>query len=422
MHRSRPPTRGQPPTHHEMPNPQGRPRSFAPTAPSTGAASSSSAPAAPASAPEQFTMGIDAAMEEAQAETDRIFAEANAQAAKRGKTIAEQVGRNLGPSSETADASFVARLAADANKTKGNVPESYGPSRTKPKRPVAVAESAKDAMPESTKKAMDETHHETMKKFWEDLAITRAKKDPTKQPIETTADAIQRRITGKQPVKRAASAPTQKPRSRSREPAPLPPPSATKTAATTSPPFWAPASKAVEKAAAKAAKVAARIAAKAAKAAARSPAPQSASKRRAAASVPPQPAAKSPAPQPAAPSAYPPLHTATAKLSAKTPKIVIKPQSPPPAAKAPAAKASASAPAAAKPAETVKAPYAKDMGPELIRSTDPAFWKKQTKGVLHDQLSQRGYISELTPSKWARVSKDDLVKILLSLPPPKQKA
>ena len=140
------------------------------------------------------------------------------------------------------------------------------------------------------------------------------------------------------------------------------------------------------------------------------------------------PPAKSPAPKPAKPpspppakaaaaaSAYPPLHKASAKVAAKTPAKAAKPPSPPPAAKA--------APAAKGPeAKPKTGEAARDGGTYIDRSTDLAHWQTATttKGYIHDQLSLRGYKTELSPSAWARVSKADLIKLIFSHPPQAEK-
>jgi hypothetical protein len=52
-----------------------------------------------------------------------------------------------------------------------------------------------------------------------------------------------------------------------------------------------------------------------------------------------------------------------------------------------------------------------------------AHWQAATttKGHIHDQLSLRGYKTELSPSAWARVSKADLIKLFFTHPPPAEK-
>ena len=125
-------------------------------------------------------------------------------------------------------------------------------------------------------------------------------------------------------------------------------------------------------------------------------------------------AAKTPSPPPAkaaaAASAYPPLHKASAKVAAKTPKVVnaasasSAPQGPPPTYK------------------KVKGPNAEDMGPEAMRSTDPAFWMKLNVGLLHDQLAQRGYKNTtMSASAFGRLNKTELVRLILLHPPPAEK-
>ena len=57
-----------------------------------------------------------------------------------------------------------------------------------------------------------------------------------------------------------------------------------------------------------------------------------------------------------------------------------------------------------------------------MRSTDPAFWMTLTKGVLHDQLAQRGYKNTTMSAKdFGKLVKAEIVKLILALPPPPKK-
>jgi hypothetical protein len=83
-----------------------------------------------------------------------------------------------------------------------------------------------------------------------------------------------------------------------------------------------------------------------------------------------------------------------------------------------------SAPAAGPPpsGKHVAGPNSKDMGPEAMRSNDPSFWLSLGRGVLHDQLAIRGYKNEtMTAYAFGRLSKQDLVALILALPPPPKK-
>jgi hypothetical protein len=64
---------------------------------------------------------------------------------------------------------------------------------------------------------------------------------------------------------------------------------------------------------------------------------------------------------------------------------------------------------------------ARDGGTYIDRSTDLAHWKKQGRPYLHDQLQLRGYRTELTPSAWGRVSKADLIQLIMTHPLPAEK-
>jgi hypothetical protein len=59
------------------------------------------------------------------------------------------------------------------------------------------------------------------------------------------------------------------------------------------------------------------------------------------------------------------------------------------------------------------------MGPAALLSRDPAVWLKQNKGFLVDQLTQRGYHMTQPNSNWMKLKKDELVAIILALPPKK---
>ena len=64
---------------------------------------------------------------------------------------------------------------------------------------------------------------------------------------------------------------------------------------------------------------------------------------------------------------------------------------------------------------------AADMGTAIDFNNDPAYWQTKTVGVLHDQLSLRGYRTTLTATEFGRTKKAELIQLLLSLPPPTKK-
>ena len=122
-----PPSGGGMPRH----SPNSSPQAYAPL---FQTASSSSGPPPPPSmgpkvaagrsasqvpVPKQFDMGINDGMNEAQAETERVFEQMSRDVLERKKSIGEQIAQNLGPHSATADQSYVARLTADGNKSRG---------------------------------------------------------------------------------------------------------------------------------------------------------------------------------------------------------------------------------------------------------------------------------------------------------------
>ena len=65
-HAPQPATQGQPQTHATLPTPKGRPLTFAPAVQATQTP-----------IPQHFDIGIDDVMNDAQAETDEVFEEAN---------------------------------------------------------------------------------------------------------------------------------------------------------------------------------------------------------------------------------------------------------------------------------------------------------------------------------------------------------
>ena len=411
------------------------------------AASSSSAPAAQAAGipiPQHFDHGVDEAVDEAKVETDKVFAEANRQAARRETAIQGQIARNLGPSSETADASYVARLAADANK--GRQPKTYGPARTKP----------------GLRETMDKTHQATMGKFWRGISSHRkgrlkdipppaesqpppAGMEPIKPKAESRPEAIQRRLhqapwgdkaSKLEPAAASSSGPAaQKSRSRSAgitpraasEP-PLIKPKAESRAAAIKRRLTGKqmdARAASEPSAATKASTRSRSRGEAKYATEPAPAPrirkgersplQSEVKktRRRSKSSPAE--ASAPPEAKATTAAYPAFWAPAAKVAAKAAaKLAAKV-----AAKAAPAAAAKAAPAVA----AAKGPtiMAADMGTAIDFNNDPAYWQTKTVGVLHDQLSLRGYRTTLSATAFGRTKKADLVKLLISTPIPKQK-
>ena len=378
--------------------PEGPPQSYGPPAQSSSTASSS-ASAAETTTPHHLGTGVEEAVDEAKAETDEVFAEAARQAAAREETIRRQIAANLGPSSETADASYVTRLAVDARKGKGYLPKSYGRAEV-----------------ESTHRdSMGKKHHAQLGKLFRSMSaahrnIASAKEPspPLSPPLIDPSQSLLMADTQppiptrprKKPggIARASSAPAPELKARSR--------STGKARGATSP---APAPRL--------------------KKTPPNPLQVEAKRRRQAAKTkqtPPQPPAKSPAPKPAKPpspppakaaakseaassSGYPTFHAASAKVEAKTPaKKKAKTPSPPPAAVSKAA-----------PAEKLRTgEELRDGGTYIDRSTDLAHWKTKSKGHLHDQLSLRGYKSGMTASAWGRVGKAELIRIILSLPRP----
>ena len=388
--------------------PEGPPQSYGPAAQASSTAASSSASAAETTTPQHLGKGVEEAVEEAKAETDEVFAEAARQAAAREETIRRQIATNLGPSSETADASYVTRLAVDARKGKGYLPKSYGRAEVEP----------------THRDSMGKKHHAQLGKLFRSMSaahrnIASAKEPspplppPLIDPSHPTPllDPTQPLIPVKPHKKpweiaRASSAPAlkykakSKARSRSIESA----------RGATSPP---PAPK-MKKTPLNLLQVEAKRRRRAAKTQ----------------PTPPPPPAKSPAPKPAKPpspppakaaakseaassSGYPTFHAASAKVEAKTPaKKKAKTPSPPPAAVA----------SKAAPAEELRTgEEARRGGTYIDYSTDRAYWLTKTKTYLHDQLSLRKHKSGMTASAWGRVSKPDLIAIILSLPVPAKK-
>ena len=94
-----------------------------------------------------------------------------------------------------------------------------------------------------------------------------------------------------------------------------------------------------------------------------------------------------------------------------------------PAAKVAAKAAPAAAAKAAPAVSAAKGPtiMAADMGTAIDVNNDPAYWQTKTVGVLHDQLSLRGYRTTLSATAFGRTKKADLVKLRISIPIPKQK-
>ena len=121
----------------------------------------------------------------------------------------------------------------------------------------------------------------------------------------------------------------------------------------------------------------------------------------------------------AATAAYPPFWAPAAKVAAKVAAKAAKAPAAPVAAAA-AAKATPAAPAAA----VAKGPAARaeDMGPAIIYNNDRAYWQKQPLNLITDQLSQRGYRTELSNAAFKKQKKADFIQILISLPLPKQRA
>ena len=155
-----PSTRGPPRTNSAKPAPRGQPQAMGPspagpaqtfgppssTPSSAAAASSSSAPAAQPA--QHFATGIDESADDAKVETEKVFAEADRQAAMKAEAIQRQIAANLGPSAGTADASYISRLAADAGNGKGR---GYGPAKVEP----------------APREGMDKTHSEQMGKMFQ---------------------------------------------------------------------------------------------------------------------------------------------------------------------------------------------------------------------------------------------------------------
>jgi hypothetical protein len=408
-------------------------------------------------------------------ETDKIEAERARQAAVNAEKLQRQIAANLGPSAGTADADFIARLAADAGKGKKG---GYGAARKEP----------------TTRQSMDHSHQEQMKNFWKSQAEAKRKSKPTKAPSPPPAEAAEAASasTDAYPTFHAASAKVKVNTSpiKAKSPAPQPiksspppqPPLLTgdflgildpsqqpiPTRATPYDYFNAETRDAAIRRVARRmhgrpphdltrplsapppkARVRSRSAGKPRSAGGPEPTlarsiekgepndlQVEASRRRLASKTkqtpqpPPKPAKAPPAKPPspsraaappakpstpppakatAAASAYPTMNKAAAKVAAKTPTVVKN-------------AAAASAPQGRPPSEKhVAGPKSADMGPEAMRSTDPDFWLTLSKGVLHDQLSQRGHINKLTTSAFAKLTKPELVKLILALPPPPKK-
>ena len=423
-----PSTQGPPRTHATLPTPRGRPQTLGPTS-----------QAATTPIPQQFDIGIDDDMNDAQRETDKIFEEVTRQNIRKGKSIDEQIARHLGPDSETADQSYVARLAAEGNKGRGRYPRG---DATKEIEVQTVKPQQK------TKPSL----RETMDKLQRGRSAHRKDgtiglppptglqpppvgMEPIKPKAESRAEAMKRRpvsvprgdkapkmdsapIASKLESTRAASA--RPARSRSRKDEQPGPASSSSSAAPatpkaksrsrsirTKPPPRAASEPAAAPATPKAksrsrsrgdvrkekepALLAITVPTSRGKKGERSPPPPEDKRTRVRSKTPDAKTARRQAAAPAANA------TPTAPVKKDKPKVPIVKQKPDPA--------------------PAKGPTLRGKGVELDTNNDEAYWAKQGLGYIHDQLALRGYRAPMK-TKFKRMKKADLAKLIITVPLP----